>query len=832
MKRWLGLLLLPFLFGFTGYSGGGGGGSSSGLPFVDVTAYGVTCDGVTDDTIAMKAAFDSVTSRRGHYVFPAGNCLITDEMIWHDISTSGTAGGVIIEGYNNDKSRITYTGTGYGFAFSNEFGGGKDIHDITIRDISIFASSGAMGAILASGVERLQLDNVRISNGGTTTGRGLVLRNTLFSSINKVSFDSGKYAITCSGVNCVSNVLTALKLQQAIGLDFTSAFGANALCWATDEPYDCCTGAGTGDSAGFGLCGADGGGGNMNTLVDINCRITSVDQCAVFGTTASLNTIIGLRDVKAGGGARTSGIDFNSLAETVIGSEIDTDPIGAGNVSFYSTAYSGNDSTIDPDQVYRWKSRALTTGVLSADVNVDIIYDADASATNNGINFQTNNIDPASATTIANVTDTGVGVLGGLALRLYDADSSAYVPLTVPAVLASNPAFVLPPTDGDAGDVLCNAAGDGVTTWCAPAGGVAVAFKTIDASSGTDPVADTATDTLIVACTAPLTCTGDSAADSLTIALGTTSDCSAGQFVKGIDANLVLDCATPAGSAAFSAITGSTNTTAAMVIGAGASLATTSTGTNQATSVDASGVTVADGSRKLIVQADTAGTVGAPSSGYVALYPISNDWYLRSNSSGEKILYRAGGTDVAIADGGTGQSTQTAGFNALDPLTTVGDILTHDGTDSVRLANGTAGKVLTAVSAAVPAWTAIRKRIFLGADGCEGAITRYIGLGNVWSATESEVTFTMTEAATFVSMYCGALIDTTCTETFTLRTNHGGSMAASSLTYADVNGTKGTVTATQAISAGELVSLECVALSTCAAGNIYTSGCIVDYTVP
>jgi hypothetical protein len=45
-------------------------------------------------------------------------------------------------------------------------------------------------------------------------------------------------------------------------------------------------------------------------------------------------------------------------------------------------------------------------------------------------------------------------------------------------------------------------------------------FQTFDASSGTDPVADTTTDTLIVTGTAPITVTGDAAADSLTIALG------------------------------------------------------------------------------------------------------------------------------------------------------------------------------------------------------------------------------------------------------------------------------------------------------------------------
>ena len=49
---------------------------------------------------------------------------------------------------------------------------------------------------------------------------------------------------------------------------------------------------------------------------------------------------------------------------------------------------------------------------------------------------------------------------------------------------------------------------------------------------------------------------------------------------------------------------------------------------------------------------------------------------------------------IAIADGGTGQTTKTPAFDALSPLTTQGDILTHDGTNNVRLARGTAGKYL------------------------------------------------------------------------------------------------------------------------------------------
>lgn len=62
-------------------------------------------------------------------------------------------------------------------------------------------------------------------------------------------------------------------------------------------------------------------------------------------------------------------------------------------------------------------------------------------------------------------------------------------------------------------------------------------------------------------------------------------------------------------------------------------------------------------------------------------------------------------TTLPIANGGTGQTTQTAAFDALAPTTTQGDISYHNGTDNVRLAKGTAGQVLTMNSGATaPEW--------------------------------------------------------------------------------------------------------------------------------
>lgn len=53
---------------------------------------------------------------------------------------------------------------------------------------------------------------------------------------------------------------------------------------------------------------------------------------------------------------------------------------------------------------------------------------------------------------------------------------------------------------------------------------------------------------------------------------------------------------------------------------------------------------------------------------------------------------------VAIANGGTGQTTAVAAFDALSPTTTKGDLIVSNGTDNVRLAVGANTQVLTADS--------------------------------------------------------------------------------------------------------------------------------------
>lgn len=90
---------------------------------------------------------------------------------------------------------------------------------------------------------------------------------------------------------------------------------------------------------------------------------------------------------------------------------------------------------------------------------------------------------------------------------------------------------------------------------------------------------------------------------------------------------------------------------------------------------------------------------------------------------------------VAIANGGTGQTSAAAAFNALSPMTTTGDLTYESGTNTAsRLAIGTTGQVLTVVSG-IPAWAASTGFTYLASTtsvfGGTNATLSFTGVDNV-----------------------------------------------------------------------------------------------------
>lgn len=85
-------------------------------------------------------------------------------------------------------------------------------------------------------------------------------------------------------------------------------------------------------------------------------------------------------------------------------------------------------------------------------------------------------------------------------------------------------------------------------------------------------------------------------------------------------------------------------------------------------------------------------------------------------------------TPLSVSQGGTGQTTKQAAFDALSPSATKGDLIAYSGTHNVNLAVGTDGQVLTAQSGATPgvAWltpSATIPAILAYGDGSDGNVT-------------------------------------------------------------------------------------------------------------
>ena len=123
----------------------------------------------------------------------------------------------------------------------------------------------------------------------------------------------------------------------------------------------------------------------------------------------------------------------------------------------------------------------------------------------------------------------------------------------------------------------------------------------------------------------------------------------------------------------------------------------------------------------------------------------SGNLTLGGTLSGVDLTTQVTGT-LPIANGGTGQTTQTAAFDALAPTTTKGDLIVNDGSDNVRLAVGTNNYVLTADSAQATGvkWAAVAAGTTVSDDTSTNA-TYYPTFSTATSGTFSTATVSSTK---------------------------------------------------------------------------------------
>ncbi len=111
---------------------------------------------------------------------------------------------------------------------------------------------------------------------------------------------------------------------------------------------------------------------------------------------------------------------------------------------------------------------------------------------------------------------------------------------------------------------------------------------------------------------------------------------------------------------------------------------------------------------------DSAGTI--PNTNPIVLDgsgSLEVDVYVPTNTNYKEILMASpsadnncSGSALPINRGGTGQTTASAAFHALSPMTNAGDMAYYSGGGAKRLGIGSKGEVLTVSSAGAPAWAA------------------------------------------------------------------------------------------------------------------------------
>ena len=158
-----------------------------------------------------------------------------------------------------------------------------------------------------------------------------------------------------------------------------------------------------------------------------------------------------------------------------------------------------------------------------------------------------------------------------------------------------------------------------------------------------------------------------------------------------------------------------------------------------------------------------------------------------TNATGLPLTTGVTGT-LAIGNGGTGQTTASAAFNALSPITSVGDLIIGNGTNSAtRLGIGANNTALTS-NGTTAAWTAISSFMVYPGAGIPNSTGS--AWGTSYSTTGSGTVVALATSPVFVTPTLGAAsatsINTSGTETasaFVANKTITGALSAGAFSY-------------------------------------------------